>query len=246
MADINSSLQIFAVISLVGIFVSFIIRVSIQALILRIFTKKYQLPQNYGKAWLTILIPSLVVSLLAIPLVLFGVPDFVLAIIWILFFPILIFSMKWIYKTDMKVSSSISIKYFLVILVLVIIASGLMTVLGGVSNPTKSDVPQSTCSMDCEFAVRTDMGVSFNSLTVKGYNIPSGKFQEKANYIISQQTFTDLNNMERGVNNKIVGKLNANNCNYMEFTKDTGGTEGESCKGSSKSFFTNFKNILIS
>jgi len=179
-------------------------------------------------------------------LVLFGVPDFVLAIIWILFFPILIFSVKWIYKTDMKVSSSISIKYFLVILVLVIIASGLMTVLGGVSNPIKSEVPQSTCSMDCEFAVRTDMGVSFNSLTVKGYNIPSGKFQEKANYIISQQTFSDLNNMERGVNNKIIGKLNAKNCNYMEFVKDTGGTEGGTCEGSSKSFFSNFKNILIS
>jgi hypothetical protein len=175
MADMNSFLQIFAVVSLVGIFVSFLIRVSIQALVLRYFTKKYDLPQNYGKAWFAILIPALVVTLISIPLALLEVPSFLLVIIWFLFFPILILSVKLIYKTETGISTAISLKFFLVILILVVAVAGIQTLLGAVANPLKSDVPQSVCSADCGFAYRTDMGVAVDSLIITGYNIPSGK-----------------------------------------------------------------------
>jgi hypothetical protein len=255
MAEIDSFLQIFAIISIIGIFVSFIIRVSIQALILKFFTKKYPIPQRYGKAWLAILIPSLVVSLMAITLALIKAPDFVMAIIWILFFPILIFSIKLVYKTDTGTSTSISFKYFLLILVLVLVFSGVMTLLGGIANPLDSNVPQSVCTMDCEFAysLGDDTGlIGSESLTVRGYDIPAGKYQEKENYIISEKTFSqsELNALKTGkkdVNNdyRIQGKLNANGCTYMDFSRESGGSSGGACKESSKSFFTNLKRIVV-
>ena len=247
MVDINSFLQIFATISIIGIFVSFLIRVSIQALILRIFTKKYQLPQNYGKAWLVILIPSLIVALIVLPLAFIGLPDFLAILIWLLFFPILIFSIKLVYKTETKISTAISLKYFILILVLVIVFAGIQTLLGATANPLDSNVPQSVCTLDCEFAYRTD-GYPVESLTVTGYNIPTGKYQEKENYIIAKKTFSknEIDNMERGVNEKIIGKLDAKSCSFMEFSKEeTGGGSGGQCKGSSKSFFTNLKKILV-
>jgi len=255
MADTSSLLQIFAVVSLVGIFVSFLIRVSIQALIFRYFTKKYDLPQNYGKAWLAILIPSLIVTLIALPLAFIGLPDFLAILIWILFFPLLIFSTKLVYKTETRISTAISLKYFILILVLVIAFAGVQSILGATANPLSSNVPQSVCTMDCEFAysLGDDTGlIGSGSLTVKGYDVPNGKFQEKDNYVVAEKTFSvsELNSLKTGkrdVNNdeRIQGKLNANGCTYMEFSRESGGTGGGACKESSKSFFTNLKKILI-
>ena len=248
MADTSSLLQIFAVVSLVGILVSFLIRVSIQALVLRYFTKKYDLPQNYGKAWVAILIPALVVALISIPLAFLEVPSFLLVIIWLLFFPILILSVKLIYKTETGISTAISLKFFLVILILVVAVAGIQTIMGAVANPLKSDVPQSVCSADCEFAYRTDMGVAVDSLTITGYNIPSGKYQERENYIVAKETFSksELDKMERGVRGKIIGKLDATGCNYMEYSREeTGGGSGGKCEGSSSNFFSNLQKILV-
>jgi len=244
MADMNSFFQTLTAISIMGVFLSFVIRVSIQALVLRFFTKKHGLTQGYGKAWLAILIPTLIITLLA--MLISSTSIFFLCFLWLLFFPLLIFSVKYVYKSDINISTVISLKLFLVILALVIAIAGIQTIIGTASNPLDARVPQSICTINCEFAVRTDMGFSFNSLAVKGYNIPEGKYQEKINYIISQQTFTDLNKMERGMNDKILGKLNANNCNYMEFVKDSDGIEGIKCESSSRSFFANLKNILVS
>jgi hypothetical protein len=255
MADMNSFLQIFAVVSLVGILVSFLIRVSIQALILRYFTKKYELPQKYGMAWLAILIPSLIVSLIALPLVFIGFLDFLAIIIWLLFFPLLIFSVKLVYKTETGISTAISSKFFLVILILVVVIAGVQTILGIITNPLKSNVPQPICTTDCEFAY--SLGDNFGkvgsgSLTVKGYNIPAGKYQEKDNYVIAEKIFSvsKLNSLKTGkrdVNNneRIQGKLNANSCTYMDFSRESSRTSGRACKRSSKNFFTNLKKILV-
>ncbi len=251
MADINSFLQIFAVVSIVGIFVSFLIRVSIQALILRIFTKKYQLPQNYGKAWLAILIPSLVVSLIAIPLALLELPSFLLVIIWLLFFPILIFSVKLVYKTETRISTAISFKFFLVIFILVIAVAGVQTIIGGVSNPLESNVPQEVCTLDCEFAYSLN-DYQEGPLIVRGYNIPAGKFQEREDYIIGEKTFSEseFESMKAGwkdVNGKdrIYGKLDVKGCNWMGISRGSPTTGGVSCRESSKSFFTNLQKILV-
>ena len=255
MADMSSMLQLFAVVSIIGIFVGLLIRVSIQALILRYFTKKYDLSQYYGKAWLAILIPSLVVTLIALPLAFIGLPDYLAILIWFLFFPMLIFSVKLVYKTETGISTAISLKFFLVILILVIAFAGVLTILGAVANPLSSNVPQSVCTMDCEFAysLGDDSGkVGSGSLTVKGYEIPAGKYQEKDNYVIEEKTFSvsELNSLKTGkrdVNNdeRIQGKLNANSCTYMDFSRESGGTSGGACKESSKSFFTNLKKILV-
>lgn len=115
MIEANSFLQIFTVVSIIGIFISFIVRVSIQALILRYFTKKYELPHAYDKAWLAILVPSLVVIFLAFPLALIDLPNFLLIVLWLLFLPALILSVKFAYKTKARVSTAISLKFFLVI-----------------------------------------------------------------------------------------------------------------------------------
>ena len=251
MADTSSLLQIFAVVSLVGILVSFLIRVSIQALVLRYFTKKYDLPQNYGKAWVAILIPALVVALISIPLAFLEVPSFLLVIIWFLFFPILILSVKLIYKTETGISTAISLKFFLVILILVVAVAGIQTLLGATANPLSSNVPQEVCTSDCEFSVSLK-DYQEGPLIVRAYNIPTGKFQEKENYIIEEKTFaeSEFNNMKAGWkdvngNERIYGKLEANGCNWMGISRGSPTTGGVSCKESSKSFLYNLQKILV-
>lgn len=247
----SSFLQGFVAVAIVGAFVAFLIRVSVLALILRIFTKKYKLRQNYGKAWLAILIPSVVVSLLAIPLVLAELPSFLIIIVWFLFFPILIFSVKLVYKTRTGVSAKISFKFFLVILVLLIAVAGIQTLIGGVSNPLKSNVPQAVCTLDCEFAYSLK-DYQEGPLIVRGYNIPAGKFQEKEGYIIGEKNYseTEFNNMKAGwkdVNgdDRVYGKLNVTGCNWMGISRGSPTTGGVSCQRSSKNFLTNLQKILV-
>ncbi len=51
----------------------------------------------------------------------------------------------------------------------------------------------------------------------------------------------DVNKRER-----IQGKLDSNNCNYMEFLEgEASGSEGGQCEGSSKNFLTNLKNLIF-
>lgn len=245
MADTSSFLQVFAVVGLIGIFFSFIIRVSIQALILRYFTKRYELPQEYGKAWLAVLIPSLIITLLVMPVILVELPSFLLIILWLLFFPILILSVKSVYKTEMRVSAAISLKLFLVLLVAVTVIAGSQTLMAIVFDPIEKDVPQSICNVDCEYAHRTaDLITEVTNFTITGYNIPSRKYNEKEKYIIAEKYFDEdeVKNMRRGVNGKIIAKLDAHNCNYM----DHAGYSGGACQGYSKNIFINFVNILVS
>jgi len=247
MADMGSLLQTFAIFTLISVIVSFVVRISILALILKSFTKKYNISQKYGRAWLAILIPSLIISFLSIPFILAGFQPFSLVISWILFFPILIFSIRFIYKIDLKISTTISLKFFLLILGVVIVFTGVLTLVGTAGSTLERSVPQSVCTTDCEFAYRTDMGGTIESLIVTGYNIPAGRYQEKENYVLIEKTFikNELDNMERGVNDKILGSLDENNCNFMEFSRGEGET-GIQCSKTSKGFFTNMKNILIS
>lgn len=252
MVDVNSALQIFTGLSIVFVVVVFIVRVSIQALILRFFTKKYNLPQRYGKAWMTIFIPTLIISLLAIPISLAGLPDFLLIILYLFFFPILIFSVKFMYKIDSRTSALISLKFFLLVVTILVIFSGIQTIIGGTgSSPIESNVPQSVCTADCEFAysLRSD---NSKSLTVIGYDIPEGKYQDRENHIIIKKTFNEneinlMNTGKKDVNGRtrIQGKLESNNCNFMEFSEETSGSEGGQCEGSSKNFLTNLKNLII-
>lgn len=254
MVDVSSTLQVFTILSIVFVVVVFIVRVSIQALILRLFTKKYNLPQKYGKAWMAIFIPSLIISLLAIPISLAGLPDFLLIILYLFFFPILIFSVKFMYKIDSKTSAAISLKFFLLVVTILVIFSGVQTIIGGTdSSSLESNVPQSVCTADCEFAYSL-RGGSSKSLIVVGYNIPVGKYQDRENYVIIEKTFSEneINLMDTGkkdVNGRmrIQGKLESDNCNYMEFSRgETIGSEGGQCEGSSsKNFLTNLKNSLI-
>jgi len=253
MVGIGSTLQVFTVLSIVFVVVVFIVRVSIQALILRLFTKKYNLSQKYKKAWMAIFIPALIISLLAVPISLAGLPDFLLIILYLLFFPILIFSVKFMYKIDSKTSALISLKFFLLVAIIIVIFSGVQTIVGGTdSSSLESNVPQSVCTADCEFAYSLKGGSS-KSLIVVGYNIPIGDYPNKENYIIIEKTFSEneLNLMDTGkkdVNGRmrIQGKLESNNCNYMEFSRgETTGSQGGQCEESSKNFLTNLKNSLI-
>ena len=65
-------------------------------------------------------------------------------------------------------------------------------------------------------------------------------FGESSAWVFCEEGKREVNNDER-----IQGKLNANSCTYMDFSRESGGTSGGACKESSKSFFTNLKKILV-
>jgi len=241
-------LQTFAIMNIIGFIAYRIIGILILALILRFFTRKYNLSYQYRKAFIAILIPSLIVLLFSFITAFAGLRNlFPSIIIWLLFFVILIFSVRFIYNTDSKIAAGISFKFFLFFIVLLVVLIGLQTIIGLASKPLEANVPQSVCTLDCEFAFRTDMGYDIETLTVTGYDVPKGKYQEREDFVVAQKTFseTELNSMERGIRGKIIGKLDGNNCNYMEFVQGTGGSTSASCKGPSKNFFVNLKNFFV-
>jgi len=257
MADISSSLQSsFLIFSLISVIVYFLIRVSIQAEILRYFTKKYQLSPSYGKAWLTILIPSIIISLISIPLVLLGLPSFLTIVLWLVFFPILILSINLIYKTSTQISAKVSLKIFMLSIILILLVAGLQTLREGINDPLDSRMSAGPgCTTDCEF--RYPLGSDINSahdgvrdvsegdtpLIIKGYD---------SSELIVEKTFSlgDLNLLKTGetdgIGFKLVeGKLDSTGCRAMEFTRIDGGSSKNPCNEPKKGFIHHVKKVLI-
>ncbi len=258
MVSMDSFLQLLVIGGIIGIIIGFIVRVFIQALIFRVFIKKYDLPQDYWKAWMAVFIPSLVVSLIGLPIIFSELPEFLLVIIYLLFFPILIFSINIVYKTNTNISAKISFKYFLLILIIAVIGAGIMTIFGNLNDPLKENVPQPVCTSDCDFAYSLRNNYE-GTLTVFGlrsmsnYGIDEEPTQDQ---IIRKEQFSSqqINQLISDIydgngDQRIIGKLNAKGCRYMFFSKsimESGARIGDCEIVNKKNFFENLKRIIIS
>lgn len=251
MSDVQSFLDTFLVAGIALSIVSFVIGVFIKSMILRYFVRKQDLPDDNKRAFIAVLIPSLVFLALSLLVFFIKLPDIILIIGWVISFIVLAFSVMVVYQTSLKISSIISLKIFLIVFVIVILGAGIQTIVGSFDKTLDKIVPQAVCTTDCAFAYSLT-NLENGPLTVKGYNVPSGKYEGRADYLLFSKTFNveELNTMKTGKldmngNEVINGQLDANNCNYFDFSREGSGEGGGICKKTSKNFFTNLKNILV-
>lgn len=139
--QVNQIMQSLLIFIIIGAILGFFIRTGIQAIFFRMFTKKYNLPQGYWKAFLAVFFPALILNLLALPIILMKWGDGVLLFTWVLLFPLLIVSTKLVYKTETRIATFVALKYFALIIVLLLAATTLVTILG--ITPSSSQEPAS-------------------------------------------------------------------------------------------------------
>lgn len=224
-------------VAIIGIVIITLIRTVVFSLILEHFLKKESISEGFGKAFITLFIPIVTLIILSLPELLWKFPTFLSIILNLLFFPVLFLSVIYTYSIEKNIALKITLKFFAVMAIIWLVFFGL-----GMLNSLKlnSDTVNTMCTSKCEFAYslsNADSGlIGSGSLTVIGYDIPAGKYKEKENYIISQKTYSveELEAMKIGIidtngADRIRGSLGEEGCNYMDLTRESGGTRGSSC-----------------
>lgn len=231
---------------IIGIIIITLIRAVIFSLILEHFLKKESILEGFGKAFVAVIIPIMTLLILFLPGFLWEFPTFLSVILDLLFFPVLFLSIIYIYSIEKSMALRITFKFFVVLAIIWIVFFGLGIALdslseGNMEKKLNSDTVNTMCTSKCEFAYslsNADSGLmGSGSLTVTGYDIPVGEYKEKENYIISQKIYSveELEAMKIGVKDsngadRIRGALDEKECNYMDFTRESGGTSGSSCR----------------
>ena len=235
MVDLSSFVPIILIVGIMGVIFRVLIGVSILAEIFRYIGKKKGFETSYGKAWLVILIPYLIISLLSILISLIG-SEIVLTI-WkfvsfFIFIGILTLSMKLIYKeySDYNVWKTFSIVYAIILIILFGLSYFLSS--NALYNPLEANVPQMVCTKNCGFAYSPRNN---EPIIVGGYKEYPGK--DRALPPVFEETFdmADIEGMKTGKidtngRERIIGELDGDDCVYIYITSESGGTTGSSCR----------------
>ena len=212
----------------------------IRAAILRFFIRKSDLPKKFFMALKAVFFPSLITTLLAFPIVFFGPYKILGILVSALYFVLLYFSIKRVYKTEPEVARAITYKFLVLALIVTVVIAGVYTLIGVYNNPIIPYSHVTKCNVDCEFVHR----FVDSSLNVKAYNAPAWKLDKKIDYFIGEKTLlvNDMESLKRSYN--VIDSIDATGCTVMDFTLENEETDQVICEPHSKDFFTNLMKYL--